>query len=71
MYGDLVKIKDLDNVLSTHSYKKVHDWFTNDMIADAKNVAGRTSIITNKPVKMFLQLEKIKNSPNRNEKRDL
>ena len=44
---------------------------SNDIISDAKMIAEQTSDITNKVLKISLQMENLKNSLNKDEKREL
>ena len=64
-------VLELEKLKNGYELKSQDRRNSNDIISDAKMIAKQTSDITNKVLKISLQMENLKNSLNKDEKREL
>ena len=64
-------VLELEKLKNGYELKSQDRRNSNDIISDAKMIAEQTSDITNKVVNISLQMENLKNSLNKDEKREL
>tara|TARA_B100001115_G_C15449859_1_gene211671 strand:+ start:141 stop:386 length:246 start_codon:yes stop_codon:yes gene_type:complete len=64
-------VLELEKLKNGYELKSQDRRNSNDIISDAKMIAEQTSDITNKVLKISLQMENLKNSLNKDEKREL
>ena len=63
-------VLELEKLKNGYELKSQDRRNSNDIISDAKMIAEQTSDITNKVLKISLQMENLKNSLNKDEKRE-
>ena len=64
-------VLELEKLKNGYELKSQDRRNSNDIISDAKMIAEQTGDITNKVLKISLQMENLKNSLNKDEKREL
>ena len=64
-------VLELEKLKNGYELKSQDRRNSNDIISDAKMIAEQMSDITNKVLKISLQMENLKNSLNKDEKREL